>query len=78
VPPKGIKLNYGDDFTSADIAFTIGQWIDLGIKSSMLELMGGHFNPTGIEKGDTHTVQLHLKKPEIAIPESFSHYPAYS
>jgi len=73
---QGIKFNNGDEFTSADVAFTIGQWIDPGVKSSMLGLMGGYLDPTGIEKVGSYTVKLHLKKPEIAVPEHFYQYTA--
>jgi peptide/nickel transport system substrate-binding protein len=72
---QGIKFNNGDDFTSADVAFTLGQWLNPEVKSSMLGLMGGYLDPTGIEKIDPYTVKLHLKKPEIAVPEHFYHYP---
>lgn len=72
----GITFNNGDDFTSADVAFTMGQWLDPEVKSSMLGMMGGYLDPSGIENVDEHTVKLHLKKPEIAIPEHLYHYNA--
>jgi peptide/nickel transport system substrate-binding protein len=39
-------------------------------------MVGAYLSPTGIEKTDKYQVKLHLKKPEIAVPEHLFHYPA--
>jgi len=71
---QGIKFNNGDDFTSEDVAFTIGQWLDPENKSAMLGLMGAYLDRNGIEKVDPYTVKLHLKKGEIGVPEHLYSY----
>ncbi|PID74217.1 MAG: hypothetical protein CSB32_01900 [Desulfobacterales bacterium] len=38
--------------------------------------MMGYLDPNGIEKVNAHQVKLHLKTPEIAVPEHMFHYPA--
>jgi peptide/nickel transport system substrate-binding protein len=73
---EGIKFNNGDEFTADDVVFTINQWLDKDVGSSLLGMMGVYLDPTGIEKTDKYQVKLHLKRPEIAVPEHLFHYPA--
>jgi peptide/nickel transport system substrate-binding protein len=73
---KGIKWNTGDEFTSDDVVFTFNQWMNKDVGSSMLGLVGKYLDLSGIEKVDQYQVKLHLKTPEIAIPEHLFHYPA--
>ncbi|MCF8040124.1 MAG: ABC transporter substrate-binding protein [Desulfohalobiaceae bacterium] len=73
---QGIMFNNGDEFTSDDVIFTMQQWLDEDVGSSMLGMMKSYLDPTGIEKVDKYQVKLHLKRPEIAIPEHMFHYPA--
>jgi peptide/nickel transport system substrate-binding protein len=73
---KGIKFNNGDPFTSDDCIFTISQWLDKSVGSSLLGLVGSYLDTTGIEKVDDYQFKLHLKRPEIAIPEHFFQYTA--
>ena len=72
----GIKFNNGDEFTSDDVIFTLNQWLNKDVGSSLLGMVGSYLSPTGIEKTDKYQVKLHLNKPEIAVPEHFFHYPA--
>jgi len=72
----GIKFNNGDEFNSDDVVFMLNQWLNKDVGSSMLGLMKGYLDPTGIVKSGTYQVRLHLKTPEIAIPEHLFHYPA--
>jgi peptide/nickel transport system substrate-binding protein len=73
---KGVKFNNGDTFTSDDCIFTITQWLDKNVGSSLLGLVGSYLDATGIEKVDNYQFKLNLKRPEIAIPEHFFQYTA--
>ena len=73
---QGIKHNNGDLFTADDVVFTFNQWLNKDVGSSMLGLVGKYLDVTGIEKIDNYQVKLHLKTPEIALPEHLFHYPA--
>jgi len=73
---KGIKFNNGDELTAADVVFSINQWLNKDVGSSLLGMMGSYLDPSGIEKSGSHQVKLHLKKAEVAVPEHLFHYPA--
>lgn len=72
---QGIKHNNGDEFNADDVVFSLNQWLDEEVGSSILGLMS-YLPPTGIEKVDDYTVRLHLDRAEIAVPEHLFHYPA--
>jgi peptide/nickel transport system substrate-binding protein len=72
---QGVKFNNGTDFTADDVVFTMEQWLDPDVGSSILGLMS-YLDPTNIEKVDDYTVKLHLDSPQIAVPENLYHYPA--
>lgn len=73
---KGIRFNNGDPLTAADVVFSMNQWLDKNVGSSIKGLMGAYLDKNGIEKMGPHHVRLHLKQPEIAVPEHLFHYPA--
>jgi peptide/nickel transport system substrate-binding protein len=73
---KGIAFNNGDMFTADDVVFTIRQWLDDTVGSSMKGLVGTYLDDTGIEKVNDHQVKLHLKTPEIAVPEHLFQFTA--
>lgn len=73
---RGIRFNNGDEFTAADVVFTMNLWLNKDVNSSMLGLVGSYLSPQGIEKTGEYQVTLHLKRPEIGLPEHFFHYPA--
>lgn len=73
---KGVTFNNGDPFTSDDVIFTLNQWLDKDVGSSLLGMIGSYLDPNDIEKTDGHQVKLHLKRAEIGVPEHLFHYPA--
>ncbi|MGD2104819.1 MAG: ABC transporter substrate-binding protein [Anaerolineae bacterium] len=73
---QGIMHSNGDEFVADDVTFTMNQWLDEDVGSSILGLMGSYLSADGIEKVDDYTVKLHLDRAEIAVPEHLFHYPA--
>jgi peptide/nickel transport system substrate-binding protein len=73
---QGITFNNGDGFTADDVVFTMNEWLKEDVGSSMLGIMGAYLDPTNIEKVNDYQVKLHLKQPELAVPEHLFHYPA--
>lgn len=73
---QGIKFNNGDEFTSDDVVFTMNQWLNKDVGSSLLGMVGTYLDPSGIEKVDKYQIKLHLKTAEMAVPEHLFHYPA--
>ncbi|MBS3783700.1 MAG: ABC transporter substrate-binding protein, partial [Anaerolineae bacterium] len=73
---QGVMHNNGDEFNADDVVFTMNEWLDEDVGSSILGLMGSYLSPSGIEKVDDYTVKLHLDAAEIAVPEHLFHYPA--
>ena len=72
---KGIKFNNSDEFNADDVIFSMNEWLNPNVGSSMLGLMS-YLNPNNIEKVDSYTVRLHLDRPELAVPEHLFHFPA--
>jgi peptide/nickel transport system substrate-binding protein len=73
---QNVTWSTGEPFVADDVIFTIEQWLDKDVGSSMLGLMGDYLPADGIEKVDDHTIILHLNSPQIAVPEHLYHYPA--
>jgi peptide/nickel transport system substrate-binding protein len=70
---QGIQFNNGDEVTADDVIFTIGQWFDPGVGSSMgllLAKLGGTHN---VEKMNEYAVRLHLQEPDIGVPQLLAH-----
>jgi len=72
---QGVMHNNGDEFVADDVVFSINQWLDDDVGSSIKGLMS-YLSPDGIEKVDDYTVVLNLDRAEIAVPEHLFHYPA--
>jgi peptide/nickel transport system substrate-binding protein len=72
---KGVTWNTGEPFNADDVVFTMTQWLDDEVGSSIKGLMS-YLQPTNIEKVDDYTVRLHLDSAQIAVPENLTHYPA--
>ena len=87
VPPErgASPGSNGDAFTSADVAHTVGRWLDPAVGSSNLGLFGAMVEegedgqprgiPGAVEVIDDHTIQFNLKQPALAMPENFYNYP---
>ncbi len=65
---QGVTWNNGDAFTADDVIFTLTQWLDKEVASTMRTLFGPLMNASGIEKVNAHTVRLHLDSPSIGVP----------
>lgn len=72
---QGIMHNNGDEFNADDVIFSLNQWLDEDVGSSIKSQMS-YLSPDGIEKVDDYTVKLHLSRGEILVPEHLFHYPA--
>jgi peptide/nickel transport system substrate-binding protein len=73
---QGIRFNNGDPLTADDVIFSFQQWLDKEAGSSMVGLIGGYLEAANLERVSDYEVRLHLKRPEIAVPEHLFHYPA--
>ncbi|MCB0224455.1 MAG: ABC transporter substrate-binding protein [Anaerolineae bacterium] len=72
----GIKFNNGKLLTADDLLFSIGQWLDPEIGSSMKSLLSYLNGRDDVEKIDDLTVRLHLHKPSISVPYDLAASPA--
>lgn len=73
---RDITFNDGTPLTSDDVLFTIGQWFDPDIGSTMANLLAPLNGVDNVEKVDDYTLNLHLQKPSISVPEDLFHYQA--
>jgi peptide/nickel transport system substrate-binding protein len=73
---KGITFNNGDELTADDVMFTLGEWLNPDVGSSILGLMSYLRGMQDVEKVDDYHVRLHLQTANIGVPEHLFHYPA--
>jgi len=72
---QGILFNNGDELTTDDVMFTMSQWLDEDVGSSMLGLLSYLDGMDSVEQIDDYTIKLHLSAGNIGVPEHLFHYP---
>lgn len=72
---RGITFNNGDELMADDVIFTMNEWLNPDVGSSMLGLLSYLGGTQNIEKVDDYTIMLHLDSPNIGVPENLFHYP---
>jgi len=72
---KNVKWSTGEPLNADDVVFTMNEWLNPDVGSSVLGLMS-YLQPSGIEKKDDMTVVLHLDSAQIGVPEHLYHYPS--
>ncbi len=72
---KGIKFNNGQMLTTDDVMFTMKEWLNKDVGSSMLGLLSYWGGTQNIEKVNDYHIRLHLNTPNIGVPEHLWHYP---
>lgn len=72
---KGVKFNNGDMFTADDVIFTMGEWFNKDVGSSMLGLLSYWGGMQNVEKVNDYHIRVHLEHPNIGVPEHLFHYP---
>lgn len=73
---QGITFNNGDELTTDDVIFSMSQWLDEDIGSSMLGLLSYLDGMNSVEKVDDYTIKLYLTAGNIGVPEHLFHYPS--
>ncbi len=73
---QGVTFNNGDELTADDVLFTMGEWFNPDVGSSVLSLMSYLGGMENVEKVDDYTIKLYLDAPQIGVPEHLFHYPA--
>jgi len=73
---QDVTFNNGDQLTADDVMFTIGEWLNEDVGSSMLGLLSYVGGMQNVEKVDDFHIRLNLAEPNIGVPENLFHYPA--
>jgi peptide/nickel transport system substrate-binding protein len=72
---QNVKWSTGEPFNADDVIFTMKEWLNPDVGSSVASLFS-NLQPSNIEKRDDFTVVLYLDSPSIMVPENLYHYPA--
>jgi peptide/nickel transport system substrate-binding protein len=73
---QGVKWTTGETFGADDVIFTMNEWLNPDVGSSMLGLFS-NLSAANVEKVDDYTVKLYLDSPTVAVPENLYHYPGH-
>jgi peptide/nickel transport system substrate-binding protein len=65
---QGVKWHDGSDFTSKDVAYTLGRLLDEKFGSPLFSRLDPSLSKDGISTPDANTVVLKLKRPDSLIP----------
>ena len=74
---KGVKFNNGDVMTADDVLFTMGEWFNKDVGSSMLGLLSYWGGMQNFEKVNDYHIRVHLEHANIGVPEHLFHYPGF-
>jgi peptide/nickel transport system substrate-binding protein len=72
---EGVLFNDGQLMTADDVIFTMNEWLNKDVGSSMFGLLSYWGGPQNIEKINDYQIRLHLEKANIGVPEHLWHYP---
>lgn len=67
---KGAMWTNGDEFNAKDVVFTMNEWLNPDVGSSLAWVWGDFITPEDIEVVDDYTVVLNLGAPKLDVPES--------
>lgn len=67
---EGVKWHDGSDFTSKDVVYTIGRWLDPKTGSSMNAFLSPYLDMGEVSAPDASTVVLKLKKPNSVLMQT--------
>ncbi|MCB0164213.1 MAG: ABC transporter substrate-binding protein [Anaerolineae bacterium] len=73
---QDITFNDGTPLTADEVLFSIGQWFDPDVGSTMANLLVYLNGVDNVERVDDYTLTLHLQTPSISVPEDLFHYQA--
>ena len=73
---KGAMWTNGDEFNAEDVVFTINEWLNPDVGSSLAWDWGDVLSPDGIEMVDDYTVVLNLTGPKLDVAEGLADYKA--
>lgn len=81
---KGVTWNDGSPFSAADVARNIERWCERGVPGNsmagrfavLIDPETGRAIEGAITQPDSHTVELHLPRPDISLIAGMADYPA--